>query len=550
MIDRRMALSLAILLLLAFFPEGLAAQDDEGALSAINTEELGDFEEYDDLVVVSRGRMKPFAIHAREELIYLFGKSALDSRSPEENYLRLLFARDEFFDAPWFTAGSELADALFDGRRSLSATEVVDARDRMVDLVTKAQALADSHRSGDEVDKDRLKSAETLREQIMDLFGRVNRMRDPLADLRYLPDPTSSSGEWLNHEEARAFVSRGHDLLRPGVEAFEKLEKSFLSRDAAAFRASVYALMNAQRAVTESPDVNQTLLTPGMVRLELIYYAVDFKIVGLIVFALAGLFFLAQAVSLGASRPPGRVSRGLGRAASGVMILGILWNCWIIAGHTAIAGRLPLKNLQEVYLVVLFFVPLIGLLLELILKSRVYSAMSTLLTVVGFTGSLFLDPQGYMIAPLVAILQSPWRQVHILTIMLSYAILLVAFGLHAAYLCRVAFVRSAPDHPDALALDLDRKAYLLVAWGFLFLTIGISTGAAWGHSSWGRYWGWDPKEVWATVAWAIYALFLHLRIFFRAPRWLLALINIVGYAAILFTYFGVTYLLPGLHAYK
>ncbi len=542
----------AIFLLLALLAGGSDGRAEEGALSEIDAAEL------DDLVVLSRGRMKPFATHAREELIYLFGRAALDDRSHSENYMRLLFARDDFFDAPWFAVDRELADALFDGRRSLSAHEVVDARDRMVDLVTEAQSLVDSHGSGEEVDKDSLKKMETLREQIMDLFGRVNRLRDPLGDLRYLPDPTNSSGEWLNHDEARALLAHGHELLRPGVEAFEGLEKSYLSGDAAAFGACVDAIENAQRNVAQSPDVKQTLLSPGMVRLELIYYAIDFKMVGLIVFVLASLLFLAQAMS----RSSLFGNRLFGRAASGVLLLGILWNCWIIAGHTAIAGRLPLKNLQEVYLVVLFFVPLIGLLLERILKSRIYSAMSAILTVVGFTGSLFLDPQGYMIAPLVAILQSPWRQVHILTIMLSYAILLVAFGLHAAYLCRVAFVwatsqsnttHSAPENApqtDSLAHDLDRKAYLLVAWGFLFLTIGISTGAAWGHSSWGRYWGWDPKEVWATVAWAIYALFLHLRIFFRAPRGVLALINIVGYAAILFTYFGVTYLLPGLHAYR
>ena len=97
---------------------------------------------------------------------------------------------------------------------------------------------------------------------------------------------------------------------------------------------------------------------------------------------------------------------------------------------------------------------------------------------------------------------------------------------------------------------MNTRAYYIVAWGFLFLTIGIATGAAWGHSSWGRYWGWDPKEVWATIAWAVYALFLHLRLFFRMRAETLALINILGFAAIIFTYFGVTYLLPGLHAYS
>jgi ABC-type transport system involved in cytochrome c biogenesis permease subunit len=153
----------------------------------------------------------------------------------------------------------------------------------------------------------------------------------------------------------------------------------------------------------------------------------------------------------------------------------------------------------------------------------------------------------------MAILVTFWREVHILTIMLSYAILLVAMALHAGYLV-VRFAGPAVGlrtvGREDLAEDLNHKAYLMVVWGFLFLSAGIATGAAWAHSSWGRYWAWDPKEVWATVAWCIYALFLHMKVFFHARGTVLAVINLIGFAAILFTYFGVTYLLGGLHAYS
>jgi ABC-type transport system involved in cytochrome c biogenesis permease subunit len=176
--------------------------------------------------------------------------------------------------------------------------------------------------------------------------------------------------------------------------------------------------------------------------------------------------------------------------------------------------------------------------------------VAALLTAVGFTGSLFLPPEGYAISPPVAILHSPWREVHILTIMLSYAILLVAFGLHAGCVAATLAAPRGPGSRALLAERLHRDAVLTVGWGFFFLTVGIATGAAWANSSWGRYWGWDPKEVWATVAWLVYALFLHLRVFFNPRREVLAAVNAVGFAAILFTYFGVSYLLAGLHAYR
>jgi len=85
--------------------------------------------------------------------------------------------------------------------------------------------------------------------------------------------------------------------------------------------------------------------------------------------------------------------------------------------------------------------------------------------------------------------------------------------------------------------------------GEVLLGIGISTGAAWAYDAWGRYWGWDPKEVWALVAWILFAASLHGRAFrfFSARGW--ALMNLVAFAALLFTFFGVTYLLSGLHSY-
>ena len=159
-----------------------------------------------------------------------------------------------------------------------------------------------------------------------------------------------------------------------------------------------------------------------------------------------------------------------------------------------------------------------------------------------------LSAKGYVISPLMAILDSAWREVHILSIMLSYAILIVAAGIHVAYLVMRPPKGADPARGEA-SRALDNQAYHVLAWGFLFLTVGIATGAMWAHSSWGRYWGWDSKEVWATVAWGIYALFLHLRIFRKWRGTPLAIVNLVGLAAILFTYFGVTYWLPGLHSY-
>jgi len=96
---------------------------------------------------------------------------------------------------------------------------------------------------------------------------------------------------------------------------------------------------------------------------------------------------------------------------------------------------------------------------------------------------------------------------------------------------------------------IDELTYQMVVFGFLFLTIGIITGAVWANSAWGKYWTWDPKETWSLITWLIYAIFMHLRIMRGWSGRSLAYVSILGFLAVLFTYFGVNYLLSGLHSY-
>jgi cytochrome c-type biogenesis protein CcsB len=101
--------------------------------------------------------------------------------------------------------------------------------------------------------------------------------------------------------------------------------------------------------------------------------------------------------------------------------------------------------------------------------------------------------------------------------------------------------------PDTAALD--RITYKTIAIAFPLLTLMIAAGAYWANRTWGSYWSWDPKETWAAITWLVYAGYLHMRITrgWRGRR--AAYFAILGFAVVMFTFFGVTYLLPGLHAY-
>jgi cytochrome c-type biogenesis protein CcsB len=99
------------------------------------------------------------------------------------------------------------------------------------------------------------------------------------------------------------------------------------------------------------------------------------------------------------------------------------------------------------------------------------------------------------------------------------------------------------------AEELDRITYKTIAIAFPLLTLMIAAGAYWANRTWGSYWSWDPKETWAAITWLVYAGYLHMRITrgWRGRR--AAYFAILGFAIVMFTFFGVTYLLPGLHAY-
>lgn len=159
-----------------------------------------------------------------------------------------------------------------------------------------------------------------------------------------------------------------------------------------------------------------------------------------------------------------------------------------------------------------------------------------------------LDPQ---ITNLVPVLQSYWLKVHVSVITASYAFL--GLGAVLAIVNLLLYIFKTSKNKLRLNLHIEELSYIIEMTstiGLFMLTIGTFLGGIWANESWGRYWGWDPKETWALVSILVYAILLHLRfvptlkgklVFNSVAMW--------SYAAILFTYFGVNFFLVGLHSY-
>ena len=138
--------------------------------------------------------------------------------------------------------------------------------------------------------------------------------------------------------------------------------------------------------------------------------------------------------------------------------------------------------------------------------------------------------------------------------MLASGVFSVGAALSACYLLRArAEQRGVPASawvgrlPSAQRLD--RLAYSVHAFAFPLWSFALVSGAIWAENAWGRYWGWDPKEVWTFIIWVVYAGYLHARATagWRGRR--AATVALVGYACLAFNYFGINLLVSGLHSY-
>ncbi len=218
-------------------------------------------------------------------------------------------------------------------------------------------------------------------------------------------------------------------------------------------------------------------------------------------------------------------------------------------------GRAPLTNMYES--VVFFAWTIVGLYLVLEWKYRI-KVIGAFTLPLAFLAMAYgsLSPEiNRGITPLVPALQSNWLIVHVVTCFIGYAAFTIAAALGAMYLLKKPKDNGteSSNHGFWASLPsltvLDSIIHKMMIFGFIWLTTGIITGAIWANSAWGTYWSWDPKETWSLITWFVYAITLHARFTRGWGGTRIAWLAIVGFAAVLFTYYGVNFLLSGLHSY-
>jgi len=225
----------------------------------------------------------------------------------------------------------------------------------------------------------------------------------------------------------------------------------------------------------------------------------------------------------------------------GMSVYGFVIRCLI-------AGRPPVSNMYESVIWVSFGSMIFALIFEAIYRSRFFILAASILSTIGLVLAdnlpNVLSPN---IMPLVPVLRSNfWLTIHVLTITLSYAALMLAMGVGQVTLGFYAFKPQAKDKIKSLNLFV----YRVIQVGVVLLAAGTILGGVWANYSWGRFWGWDPKEVWALIALLGYVAILH----GRYAGWLrdfgLVAWSVLAFLLVMMAWYGVNFVLGvGLHSY-
>lgn len=492
-----------------------------------------DFTNLESIAIQEGGRKKPLDTFARETMQTITGKTRFrvaegePKREPMDLMLAIMFEKGDWSEkkliwAPYGELKEQLGLHVQDGHVSY---DQLAANEPLIELVGKAQ------------DKQRREANPRftrLETEALQLANRMSLFRSLLSGdaLAIVPHPSDPEGAWVTPLDAQRYYpgEKGKRVL----DAFVSVGKAYVARDNETFVQASAKLHDELRKL--SPKVYPSAATLAR---ETHYNQFHPFRKAWIAYLAAFLFGLVTIRFKG---------RGVYWSLMGLCLVGFALHIYGFVLRCTIAGRPPVTNMYESVVWVSFGAVLFALILELIFKPRLYVMSACAAAVLGLilADSLpaVLNPS---IQPLVPVLRDNfWLTVHVLTITLGYAAFLLALALGHVVMGAYLF------KPDAKPLHSSLTGYLYRALqiGVLFLAAGTILGGVWANYSWGRFWGWDPKETWALIALLGYLVVLHGRFSGWMGNFALGVASILCFLGVLMAWYGVNFVLgTGLHSY-
>jgi ABC-type transport system involved in cytochrome c biogenesis permease subunit len=484
-----------------------------------------DFSHLSRVVVQADGRKKPLDTFAAESLQIISGRRTWHDGSGGRRRGAM-----DFLCSVWFGADDwKQSPVLLVSDHNLRKALGLGDRERLYSPAALQSNIALKNLF-DQVQSKRARQSEltALEQEAERLAANLYRLQPIVGGrgLRLVPHPTGPKGDWSTLSEvAGVYGAAAAERLAARLES---VRAAYLAENAAAFAKGSRELSEVLRELAPA-----MYPPPRSVAIEVHYNQLH-------PFRWAWILYLAAFFVLLARRWP--------RAGLALFIAGLTVQTYGFVLRCLIAGRPPVTNMYESLIWVSLGVAGLALGFQWISRSGVYLLTAAPLAVLGLiVADLFPAVLNPDIGPLPPVLRDNfWLTTHVLTITLSYAAFALAMGLGHVILAAGLVGRGTAASRFALYGLLDGVLKI----GLLLLAAGTILGGVWANYSWGRFWGWDPKETWALIAFLLYIFAFHGRIAGWWGNFGLSVAAIVCFNGVLMAWYGVNFVLgKGLHSY-
>jgi len=480
------------------------------------------------------GRIEPMDTLSRKVLAKVSHKDELYGLSANQIFLGMTVFPQNFQKFPLiYVRHPELKKIIgLEGKYATFDHFFEDGRYKLLDLVKKAVAKRPAERN--QLDKEVIKVDERVNIVYMVFAGDL---------LRIIPNPHDKSGRWVSPIEAmKSFPKKESELVRLILASyFTSVEDGVRTGDWSKADKSLEVIEDYQKYYGSS------LIPPkSRIKAELLYNRLD--IFNRLVPYYMGIgFVLLVLIIVNLVNPRFDVTWAV-RIGVVLIFLGFLAHTFGMALRWYVAGHAPWSDGYESMVYIAWATVFAGFFF--VRRAPIaFAATSLLAGLILFVAHLnWMDPQ---ITNLVPVLKSYWLMIHVSVITASYGFL----GLSAllAFVVLILFLFLNERNKMALILTFKELTYInemSLIIGLVLVTIGNFLGGVWANESWGRYWGWDPKETWAAVTILVYAVVEHMRLVPGLNRlfWY-NVASLLAYASVIMTYFGVNFYLSGMHSY-
>jgi cytochrome c-type biogenesis protein CcsB len=482
--------------------------------------------------VQSGGRLKPFDSFAREAVLYLTGSRTFEGWDPVD----LMFSWLTFptsWDSHPFIQVSRV-----DVRRQLGLDEKrtrFTPKELIQNFALAQYAEESSHQGTVTAPTGAQAKKDQREEELKRVLDRVGLFRGIVSGDSWLVVPQPEPQPWLSLAAVSSSAADNGRFIR---QLFIELVRAYQKDDSLSFNKNALLV----RAAVESEIPNFGDSQKRVLEVESIYNRAHPFMFAWIFYLLGALLF---ATYLATDKKNNKV-KGAGLTA---LFIALACHMTGFGMRCLIAGRPPVTNMYESVVWVSFGVVAFSLIIywaqRQIITLAVSCTLATLGLIAGDAAPAILDPT---IHPLVPVLRSNyWLTIHVLTITLGYAAFALTLGIANVTLFK--FIQGESKNKMEI-LTLNQLTYRAMQFGVVLIAAGTILGGIWADYSWGRFWGWDPKEVWALIVLLSYLAILHGRFAGWVNQFSYACWTVAAFLSVLMAWYGVNFILGvGLHSY-